>query len=552
MNLRIKHKLFLLLLTVNIALASIMYILTSRSFSDGFLNYVESIEQKKLSPLTKELAAIYKQEQNWQWVHADRQKWRFLINKYIKDEKTVNQPPFKVAPQARDRSQEPPFSRQPPPPPAFEDSHNPPDFQPNFRRPPPERRSPDRRPPPEGRFPDHRPPPEGRPPNRRPPPERMPPNREPNQQNFMILDSRLFLKDAKGTLILGNPRALDKVHWLPINEGKKVLAHLGYIKLERINNRLNQLFIEEQQYNFMLIALSLVLLSVLVSFPVASYFVRPIKRLNLMLKKVTGGDFKQRLIVQGHDEISDLSNNLNILAITLGKNLQARKKWVADISHELRTPVSILKGEIEAIQDGIRIADDKSIASLQHEVERLSQLINDLHELTLSDIGSLSYKKEIVDFDELIQDRIDCAKNSLKHQSIQVKLALRPIVLNADERRLEQLLDNLIQNTLRYTDSPGVLNIQLLINTGKINRQQYCSLIWQDSSPGVKKEELNKLLDHLYRTEHSRNRKTGGSGLGLAICKSIVEGHQGIIKVKHSSLGGIAIIVKLPIYDTKR
>ena len=299
---------------------------------------------------------------------------------------------------------------------------------------------------------------------------------------------------------------------------------------------------QEQQRNFLLIALSLIFLSVLIALPAASLFLRPLNRVSQMLTQIAKGRYTKRLKIINRDEIGDLSKDLNSLAMTLEKNLHARQQWVADISHELRTPVAILKGEIEALQDGVRSVTETTLSSLQHEIDRLTHLINDLHELTLADIGALNYQKQTLNLYELLKERVDTQKNNLQQGVIKaiINCPNPNVNIMGDVQRLGQLIDNLLQNTLRYTDKSGVLNISLVKNN------RVCTLIWEDSSPGVNDQDLARLTDSLYRAEHSRNRNTGGSGLGLTLCKKIVEAHQGIISMEHSTLGGIAITITFP------
>ena len=470
---RIKHKLFLLILTANISLALVMYVLTLRSFSDGFNHYVENLENQKLKPFISALIPLYNAQGNWEWVHSQHDKWRFLINKHIQN-----------------------LPRRP----------NNPEH--------------------------HRRPRHDRPPPRRPPP----PNRN---NNLLVINSRLYLKDQENQLVIGNSQKIDSVHWISIVNNDEILGYVGYIKTNTLKTQLDQLFIQEQQRNFLFIALLLIFLSTLFALPAASLFLRPLNRVNKMLKQLTKGNFNQQLTIRSQDEIGDLSKDLNALAITLEKNRQARQQWIADISHELRTPVAILKGEIEAMQDGIRAVTNDALLSLQHEIERLSRLINDLHELTLTDIGALSYHKEKFDFCEVLRERIDAQKNNLQKSQLNVNVCCPhpPIELIGDVKRLEQLIDNLLQNTLRYTDKQGCLKVSLT------RQDEKYMFIWEDSSPGVSDQDLEKLTEPLYRAEQSRSRHTGGSGLGLAICQKIVEAHHGTMTIEHSILGGITIII---------
>jgi len=274
--------------------------------------------------------------------------------------------------------------------------------------------------------------------------------------------------------------------------------------------------------------------------------VRPIKELVKGTRALANGDYQSRIPVRGSDELTQLSMDFNSLAETLDQNREARQQWIADISHELRTPLSVLQGELESIQDGIREMTPETVNSLHHEVAHLNALINDLHELSMSDQGALIYEKDHIDLATVFERSTEMNRHMLEKQDIKLSINRNSyngsmyIPLIGDQNRLLQLFDNLYQNTCRYTDDGG----QLVIN---IRRSEDTVIIeWFDSEPGVTDGDLSQLFDRLYRVDSSRNRKQGGSGLGLAICKNIVEAHKGTIEAQHSSLGGLKLEIRFP------
>jgi two-component system sensor histidine kinase BaeS len=232
------------------------------------------------------------------------------------------------------------------------------------------------------------------------------------------------------------------------------------------------------------------------------------------------------------------------MALTLEKNEQARRQWVADISHELRTPIAVLRGELEALLDGIRTITPETIQSLHAEAMRLNRLVDDLYQLSLSDIGALTYRKENLDLVEVLRDSIESYRTEFGRKGIIVTKDLpreREIMVFADRERLNQLFANVLENSLRYTDRGGELVIGLTFTEGHI------TIEFQDSTPGVPEEELDRLFERLYRVEGSRSRTSGGAGLGLAISKDIVEAHEGTISAHPSPLGGLLIRITFPI-----
>jgi two-component system sensor histidine kinase BaeS len=232
------------------------------------------------------------------------------------------------------------------------------------------------------------------------------------------------------------------------------------------------------------------------------------------------------------------------LAERLQQNEASRKQWIADIAHELRTPLAILRGEIEALQDGINQPDASTLASLHQEVSHLQRLVSDLYDLSMSDSGALSYRKESLDLIAVLQETLALHSTSLDEQqlSVDVKgLNQQPVLIQGDSQRLQQLFKNLLENSLRYTDKPGQLHISTQLKAGWVD------ILFEDSSPGVPEDALPRLFERLYRVESSRNRATGGAGIGLSICRNIVEAHGGSISAAHSALGGLEIRVHLPL-----
>lgn len=219
-----------------------------------------------------------------------------------------------------------------------------------------------------------------------------------------------------------------------------------------------------------------------------------------------------------------------------------RRDFMADISHELRTPLAVLRGELEAIQDGVRQFTPESVASLQAEVGTLTKLVDDLHQLSMSDEGALAYQKTSVDLIPLLEVAGGAFRERFASRGLTLHFSLPDsVMVFGDPDRLMQLFNNLLENSLRYTDSGGSLHISAE------QRDNMLLLTFADSAPGVRDEQLQKLFERFYRTEGSRNRASGGSGLGLAICDNIVQAHNGRIRASHSPFGGLSITVELPL-----
>lgn len=355
--------------------------------------------------------------------------------------------------------------------------------------------------------------------------------------------TRLLLVDESKRLLFGRNLPSKNVVWQPIDFDGDTIGYLGIREPKGLPGELESVFAAQQLRNYGYTAVAMILLSALLAIALASRIIKPMLKVNKAVGHITGGEYQYRIDSERQDEIGDLSRNINQMAYTLEKNQNARQQWMAEISHELRTPVAILQGELEAIQDGIRKLDDSAVSSLYAESVRLGRLIDDLHELSLSDIGAMNYHLETTDLGEVLKHRLEAGSSLISQANLSVALqaSSEPIEIQADPQRLAQLIDNLLQNSVRYTDEGGEIVINLSRESGNV------VLDWADSTPGVTDEQLPNLFSPLYRAEQSRNREHGGSGLGLAIVEKIVTAHEGKIQAFHSAQGGLRVQVSLPV-----
>lgn len=222
---------------------------------------------------------------------------------------------------------------------------------------------------------------------------------------------------------------------------------------------------------------------------------------------------------------------------------EMRRNFTAEVSHELKTPLSILAGEIEAIEDGIRPFSTHSLASLSTEVSIINKLVNDLFELSLADIGELKYRFQVVDLRGLLEQVAGQVEKKLllKDISLAVEMPSEPLIINADPLRIHQLFLNLLENAFRYTDPGG----QVILRAAE-DDARFVTVELSDSKPGVAESHLGDLFQRFYRGEPSRNRASGGSGLGLSICRNIAEAHRASIEAMASPLGGLCIVTRFP------
>jgi two-component system sensor histidine kinase BaeS len=373
----------------------------------------------------------------------------------------------------------------------------------------------------------------------------LPPSAEPGERRELPLtiDPRLLLFDGKRALLIGRPETAPRAVLKPIVSGGQAVGYLGYVpRLERLAS-LERLYLRRQHLAFAAVALGMVLAAVVLAAGLAYWLTRRVRALVHTTNALIRGDYTARVAPRGHDELAQLARDFNTLGETLAATQQARQHWIADIAHELRTPLAVLRGEIESLQDGVRPLNQDSVASLAHETGRLTRLVEDLHTLSLSDLGALTYHREPVDLADVVRDAVAAQRREADERGFALALDLQEdTIVLADETRLAQVFANLMQNSLRYTDAPGKISIALRREGG------HAVVEWHDSAPGVAAEDLPRLTERLYRVEASRSRRGGGSGLGLAIARALVEGHGATLAAAPSPLGGLGIRLVFPCW----
>ena len=357
-----------------------------------------------------------------------------------------------------------------------------------------------------------------------------------------MLRERLFLLDDNLIRIVGaQTSVLDGITLEAIEFEGQVVGWIGFTPMGKVLPPDAERFLDRQvRITIISLAVALIVAAAL-AYLLARNVSRPVRQLGETVRGLSRGEYLTRARVETRDEIGSLAEHVNQLASTLEKNRTARQRWVADIAHELRTPVAILKGEVEALADGVRQADERMWNSLREEVEQLTALIDDLQTLALTDAGALNIQKESVDLGRLVRQCVDSFRGRLAARELTLDLhAGEAVVLSADQARLRQLLHNLLENSSRYVIKAGQVRLSLTQNQGNIE------LVLEDSGPGLESAQRERLFERFYRVESSRSRSSGGTGLGLSICKNIVEAHGGSIQAEQSAMGGLKIRIILP------
>jgi two-component system sensor histidine kinase BaeS len=354
---------------------------------------------------------------------------------------------------------------------------------------------------------------------------------------------RFTLLDADRRRIVGfeNP-AGDAVERGIVVDGLTV-GWLVLTPFESVSSGAEKRFADAQARTAWLVGSGAVLLAAAVAFWASRRLLRPVRRVAEATHRLAAGDYDTRVPVRASDdEIGRLARDFNQLALTLQRNEAMRREFMADVSHELRTPLGVLHGELEALEDGVRTLDTPALHSLKAEVATLHKLVDDLYELSLADVGALSYRKAELDLREIIGETAGAFGERFRSSglALQLELPAEPLPAFGDARRLRQLFANLFENSCRYTDAGGALRVQ----ARREGRQMLVDL--HDSAPGVQAEHLPRLFERFFRAEASRSRRSGGAGLGLSICERIVQAHEGRIEARSSPLGGLWLRVELP------
>ncbi len=402
-------------------------------------------------------------------------------------------------------------------------------------------------PPPRGDLLD-RPPPEDRPSFADAPDDRRPPRRAARQTRIdaLNLPTRVALLDDRDRVVIGNPAVPNDSPRVPIQVNGRVVGNLLLAPQPALTDDIDVAFVRSQTQHAFRAAAGILILALIAALLLARWLLAPVKVLGQRMEELAAGKLDARMTGDRTDELGELARNYNRLAETLSKNQDARRQWGADIAHELRTPLSILRGEIQAMQDGVRPMSKEALDSLQAECARLTALVEDLYQLALSDAGALTYRFEIVDMNTLVRDAENDHVRSLREAGLVLTtlLGAEPLMVRADAQRLSQLLSNLLINAERYTDAPG--NVRMTVAERRVGATRWVDVIVDDSPPGVPVELLPKLFERLFRVETSRNRAAGGAGLGLSICKNIAEAHNGTLSASASPLGGLRLTLSLP------
>ena len=516
MRLNLSFKFFIAFLATSLAIVVVMVVAMQFYARQNFADYIHKVEAIRLGELSLLLQEEYQNGNGWKRLRNNPQRWRKLLR-------------------PRDSAA---YAEKPP--------SIPPGFESSLKAPPPPRERrfpedeglqdrPDRRPPPDEQEDERKPLRDGRDRNPEPPP--------------LGIEHRLALFDEQKQPVVGRAESTAGHTLQEIAVDGKTVGWLGLRNEKSPSDPLDMAFLKQQAQAFYIVGALMLVLAAVVAFLLARHLLAPVQQLIKGTRSLTSRKFDTRISVNSSDELGQLAGDFNQMAQTLQQYEQLRQQWVADIAHELRTPLSILRGEIEALQDGIRQASPERLDSLHAEVVHMTRIVQNLHDLSLAESAALHFRREPVNLVQVLRVCLQKFKERFAEHGIALVDELgdtEVITVLGDKDRLTQVFSNLMENTLRYTDSSGSLTVRQLCTSSEVLLQ------FADTKPGVPNESLPRLFDRLYRVDPSRSREQGGSGLGLSICKTIIEAHNGTIKARHASTGGLQIELMLPLQNKTR
>jgi histidine kinase len=285
-------------------------------------------------------------------------------------------------------------------------------------------------------------------------------------------------------------------------------------------------------YESLIFAIPISLLSAIaISLFFSREFVRPIRDLSIISRKISEGKYSQRILlpkeitVAEMDEVKQLAISFNHMASKLEQTENLRKKLIGDVSHELRTPISLIKASMEGLIDGIIPPSNKTFFQVQVEADRLTKLVNDLQELSIIESGAYKLNKEKYDINNVISTVISNLAPQYSKKGIQIitNLEKSKADIYIDIDRIKQVLTNILANAYQYSQKGGTVKIT------SAEKDNLFTVTISDTGSGISREYLPHIFTRFYRADKSRSRNSGGSGIGLTIAKQLVQAHGGKI-----------------------
>lgn len=297
----------------------------------------------------------------------------------------------------------------------------------------------------------------------------------------------------------------------------------------------------------LLSGLGALLLALGITWISAQILSRPLLQMQKATRKIAVGDLETRLSITSKDEVGLLAEAINDLAKDLQRYRDTRQEFFANISHELRTPITYLEGYAKVVKEKLYTSEeekDKYLDIIQEEAGRLQRLVNDLFELAKMEEGKISLSLEWIDLTDIVRSGMRKLEWKLKEKGLAMQISYDDQIplIYGDGLRMEQIILNILDNSIRYTDQ-GSISVH-------VHKDEECVTVTiEDTGVGIAEEEIPFLFDRFYRVEKSRSRQFGGTGLGLSIVKKLVDLQGGEIKVSSQAGVGTRFDITFPLPD---
>ena len=284
------------------------------------------------------------------------------------------------------------------------------------------------------------------------------------------------------------------------------------------------------------------LAAVAVSLVLARQIAAPVRTLTAAARRLAAGDRSQRIPVRSTDELGELAAAFNALTAALAHQETLRRQMVADIAHELRTPLAIIQANL--LVDGVRPLSTAAVADIHQDTQLLARLVGDLRDLSLAEAGQLPLRREATDLGALARASVE--RFAPQAEANGVRLAAEAVndlpIADVDPDRIAQVLSNLLDNALRHTPAGGVVSVR--VERGM--EPGVVQVTVRDTGRGIAPEHLSNIFERFYRADSARSRRSGGSGIGLAVVKQLVAAHGGRIWVESAAGEGTSFRFVLP------
>jgi two-component system OmpR family sensor kinase len=334
-----------------------------------------------------------------------------------------------------------------------------------------------------------------------------------------------------------------------------MMGMMGRSPMAPLTTTSEQNFLSRIRTNLWLAGLIAVVVALILGMILTRQITQPVRALSKGAHQIAKGKLDYRVNIKSKDEIGELAQSFNSMAVSLHKAEQTRQRLMADIAHELRTPLSIIEGTVDGILDGVFKPVNDNLNSIKEETALLTRLISDLKDLSLAESGQLKLEISPTNIAELVQRKLSQAEMKARGKDIELKLNVAQHIpeINVDPARIEQVVANLIDNAIRHTPSEGSVTVTIDVETSSdayLEGKPSLMVSVTDTGEGIPADYLPSIFERFYRVESSRSRSSGGVGLGLAIVKQMVEAHGGKVLAESEPGKGSTFYIVLPMANT--